>query len=224
MHIFKALFAATVLALALPSCSDIGEESTIQPQAIQAVKEGKIPVSLSVKEEFRTIVSAVDTGDLAYTLVITDTAESTAADYEAPRTVELKDLTGTVAYLTPEKTYSFALTGYEKDTDGKATTTAIIATRSPVQKKITATSATVSLVLQAVTTATVQVTLPVTYGTGYGISDVTATVYDDSALATAQPTRSRLIQKTQRTQTKPTAKWCSRERLQPARQSGSKSN
>ena len=185
MHIFKALFAATALALALPSCSDIGEESTIQPQAIQAVKEGKIPVSLSVKEEFRTIISAVDTNDLAYTLVITDTADSTAADYEAPKTIELTDLTGTVAYLTPEKTYSFALTGYAKDTDEKATDTAVVATPSPVEKKITAANATVSLVLQAVTDATVQVTLPVTYGTGYGVSDVTATVYDDSALTVA---------------------------------------
>ena len=185
MHIFKALFAATALALALPSCSDIGEESTIQPQAIQAVKEGKIPVSLSVKEEFRTIISAVDTNDLAYTLVITDTADSTAADYEAPKTIELTDLTGTVAYLTPEKTYSFALTGYAKGSDGKVTTTAILATRSPVEKQITAANATVSLVLQAVTDATVHVTLPVTYGTGYGVSDVTATVYNDSALTVA---------------------------------------
>lgn len=185
MNVIKALFAAAALAFVLPGCGDISEETTAQTQV---TKDGKVAVSLSVREEFRTIISAVDTNDLAYTLVITDTADSTAADYEAPKTIELTDLTGTVAYLTPEKTYSFALTGYAKDSEGNATETAIIATRSAVQKKITASDATVSLTLKAVEGSTVQVSLTVNYTTGYGVSDVSAVVYDDSALETASDT------------------------------------
>ena len=182
LNIVKVLFAAASLALALPGCSDLGEESTAQTQV---TKDGKVEVSLSVSENYRTIVSSVDTSELAYKLVIADTDDSTAEGYEEPKTVELSSLTGTKVYLTADKTYSFALTGYTKDTDGNATETAIVATRTAVTKKITKDDATVSLTLQAVTTATVNVTLDVSYDTGYGVSNVTATVYNDSALATA---------------------------------------
>lgn len=182
LNIVKVLFAAASLALALPGCSDLGEESTAQTQV---TKDGKVAVSLSVSENYRTIVSSVDTSGLAYKLVIADTDDSTAEGYEEPKIVELSSLTGTKVYLTADKTYSFALTGYTKDTDENATETAIVATRTAVTKKITASDATVSLTLQAVTTATVNVTLDVSYGTGYGVSAVSATVYDDSALTTA---------------------------------------
>lgn len=182
LNIVKVLFAAASLALALPGCSDLGEESTAQTQV---TKDGKVAVSLSVSENYRTIVSSVDTSGLAYKLVIADTDDSTTEGYEEPKIVEFSSLTGTKVYLTADKTYSFALTGYTKDTDGNATETAIVATRTAVTKKITASDATVSLTLQAVTTATVNVTLDVSYGTGYGVSAVSATVYDDSTLTTA---------------------------------------
>lgn len=190
MNVIKALFAAAALAFVLPGCGDISEETTAQTQV---TKDGKVAVSLSVREDFRSIISAVSTVDLAYSLTITDTLESTEEGYEAPQTIALSNLTGTVAYLTADKTYKFTLTGYAKDSEGNATETAIIATRSAVQKKITASDATVSLTLKAVEGSTVQVSLTVNYTTGYGVSDVTATVYDDSVLTTVSDTAKNVL-------------------------------
>ncbi|WP_296329630.1 Ig-like domain-containing protein [uncultured Treponema sp.] len=178
LNIFKVLFAATALAIALVGCGDLGEES---PAQTQVTKDGKVGVSLSVKEDFRTLVSDVDTANLSYELVISDTADSNAEDYEAARVISLDSLdsSATVAYLTAGKNYSFALTGY-KTIEGEKTP--IIASRNAVKKTISADDAKVSIMLVALSGSKVNVSLTVSYASSYGVSDLAASVFTDGAL------------------------------------------
>ena len=192
--IFKALFAAAALAFALPSCSDLSSGGS----SAQVAPDGKVAVSLSLTEGYRSIISSLSLTGLKGTLTITPTDEGTT---ETVQTISIDDISAfdngsTVAYLTADATYKFGLEVYKETTTsegGSATTskTNVLASETGVTKKITASDAAVSITLVPVTDATVAVALNVSLTAGgstakasdFGVKSVRATVYSDASLA-----------------------------------------
>lgn len=165
-RIFKALFAASALALALPSCSDLSTNET----SSLVSEEGKVAVSFSVSEGYRSIISSLPE-DLTYSLEIS----SEGAVVVAKDNIALSSIPA--VYLDAGKAYSFTINGKKGETLVLSGTTT---------KEISANDANVSITLNAVTGAEVSVELQVKVTSGkYGLSTVKATVYSDANCTTA---------------------------------------
>ena len=187
--IFKALFAAAALAFALPSCSDLSSGGS----SAQVAPDGKVAVSLSLTEGYRSIISSLSLTGLKGTLTITPTDEGTT---ETVQPIPIADISAfdngsTVAYLTADATYKFSLSVYKPADTDDGEPTPVLASKADVTKKITASDASVSITLVPVTDATVAVALNVSLTAGgstakasdFGVESVRATVYSDASLA-----------------------------------------
>ncbi|MBQ7159666.1 MAG: hypothetical protein IJS09_09640, partial [Treponema sp.] len=166
LNIIKAFFAASALALALPSCNNL---SAVEETITAVEKEGKIGVRLAVSEAYRTIISELPS-DLAYTL---DVYNGTTKI----NTVAVESLTSSapVVYLEAGTEYKFELTGKKDEKN--------IVSGSKTQT-ITSENSTVAISLKAVTGEAVSVTLNLSIEDSekYGVNAVEASIFNDEDL------------------------------------------